>query len=58
MDALAGGTRSGREQESRHQLTFATLLAFFRDAGRFPRSDAEIDPEMIDALVHQVRVAR
>jgi hypothetical protein len=36
-----------------NQLTFAVLLAFFRDAGRFPRSDAEIDPEMIDALVHQ-----
>ncbi|MGD0476453.1 MAG: hypothetical protein ABSB70_25025 [Candidatus Velthaea sp.] len=36
-----------------NQLTFAALLAFFRDAGRFARSDAEIDPEMIDALVHQ-----
>jgi hypothetical protein len=36
-----------------NQLTFAALLAFFSDAGRFPRSDAEIDPEMIDALVHQ-----
>ncbi len=37
-----------------NQLTFAALLTFFRDAGRFPRSDAEIDPEMIDALVHQL----
>jgi hypothetical protein len=36
-----------------NQLTFAVLLAFFLDAGRFPRSDAEIDPEMVDALVHQ-----
>ena len=37
-----------------NQLTFAVLLVFFRDAGRFPRSNEEIDPELTDALVHQL----
>ncbi len=37
-----------------NQLTFAALLAFYRDIGRFPRSDAEIDPEMFETLVHQL----
>lgn len=41
-----GGTRLG----------FAILLAFFRDRGRFPRHESEVDPQGIAALSRQINV--
>lgn len=36
------------------QLSFAMLLVFFRERGRFPRDAAEIDPQAIHALSEQL----
>lgn len=36
------------------QLSFAMLLVFFRERGRFPRVAAEIDPQAINALSEQL----
>ena len=33
-----------------NRLGFAILLAFFRDRGRFPRDESEIEPQGIAAL--------
>jgi Domain of unknown function (DUF4158) len=40
-----------------NRLGFAILLAFFRDRGRFPRDESEIEPEGIAALSRQLNVA-
>lgn len=38
------------------RLGFAILLAFFRDHGRFPRHESELDPQRIVALSQQINV--
>src|SRR5438552_404783 len=37
-----------------NRLGFAILLAFFRDRGRFPRDESEIEPQGIAALSRQL----
>jgi len=39
-----------------NRLGFAILLAFFRDRGRFPRSESEIDSSAIAELANQLNV--
>lgn len=39
------------------RLGFAILLAFFRDRGRFPRHESEIEQQRITALSRQLNVA-
>lgn len=39
-----------------NRLSFATLMAFFRDRGRFPRHASEIEPNAIAALAQQLQV--
>src|ERR1017187_7478095 len=38
------------------RLGFAILLAFFRDRGRFPRQESEVDPQGIATLSRQLNV--
>jgi Domain of unknown function (DUF4158) len=38
------------------RLGFAILLSFFRDRGRFPRQESEVDPERIETLSRQLNV--
>jgi hypothetical protein len=38
------------------RLGFAILLSFFRDRGRFPRQESEVDPERIATLSRQLNV--
>ena len=40
-----------------NRLGFAILLAFFRDRGRFPRDESEVEPQGIAALSRQLNVA-
>jgi TnpA family transposase len=40
-----------------NRLGFAILLIFFRDRGRFPRHESEVDPQGIAALSRQLKVA-
>ena len=40
-----------------NRLGFAVLLAFFRDQGRFPRAESEIDRNGIEELAQQLDVA-
>ena len=39
-----------------NRLGFAILLAFFRDRGRFPRDESEVEPQGIAALSRQLNV--
>ncbi|ARO87718.1 DUF4158 domain-containing protein [Nitrosospira lacus] len=39
------------------RLGFAILLAFFRDRGRFPRQESEIEQQRIAALSRQLNIA-
>ena len=43
-------------KRGRTRLGFAILLAFFRDRGRFPRHESEVDPQGIATLSQQVNV--
>jgi hypothetical protein len=38
------------------RLGFAILLSFFRDCGRFPRQESEVDPQGIATLSRQLNV--
>ncbi len=38
------------------RLGFAILLSFFRDRGRFPRQESEVDPQGIATLSRQLKV--
>ena len=38
------------------RLGFAILLSFFRDRGRFPRQESEVDPQGIATLSRQLNV--
>jgi hypothetical protein len=40
-----------------NRLGFAILLAFFRDRGRFPRDESEVESQGISALSRQLNVA-
>jgi hypothetical protein len=39
-----------------NQLGFAILLTFFRERGRFPRHESEVEPQGIAALSRQLDV--
>jgi TnpA family transposase len=43
-------------KRGRTRLGFAILLAFFRDRGRFPRHESEVDPQGIATLSQQLNV--
>jgi TnpA family transposase len=43
-------------KRGRTRLGFAILLAFFRDRGRFPRHESEVDPQGIATLSQQFNV--
>ena len=42
-------------KRGRTRLGFAILLAFFRDHGRFPRHESEVDPQGIATLSNSSR---
>ena len=40
-----------------NQLSFAVLLAFFRDQGRFPRIASEVDDLLVEEIAQQLAIA-
>ena len=37
-----------------NRLSFAVLLLFFRERGRFPRGSSEVDPRMVGEVARQI----
>ena len=50
----ASRTRTGDDQNRANRLGFAILLTFFRDRGRFPRDETEVEVQGIAALAKQL----
>ena len=40
-----------------NRLSFAVLLAFFRDQGRFPRTASEVDDLLVEEIAQQLAIA-
>jgi Domain of unknown function (DUF4158) len=49
-------SRLGDDKHRANRLGFAILLAFFRDRGRFPRDESEVESQGIAALSRQLNV--